>query len=182
MTVTGVEVGREGDGVSYISLGFPGATVQLLQKLATENIADDFRRMAPDIVVLAFGTNEGFNDNLDVQAYSSQYEQILRRLKDIRPGLRIVIVGPPDAARPSGVCHAAGVGQDCGSNHEAQMSLGRGRRAVPLPDAAEAGSGARGSAQARRTSGRNVLGLVLGHARPLRSTDLGRGQSALDGA
>ena len=41
--------------------------------------------------MLAFGTNEGFNDELDVAAYSAQYEQIVRRLQDIRPGLRIVI-------------------------------------------------------------------------------------------
>ena len=81
MTVTGVEVGREGDGVSYLSIGFPGATVQLLQKLDDRQFADDLRRMAPDIVVLAFGTNEGFNDNLDVTAYISQYEQIVRRLR-----------------------------------------------------------------------------------------------------
>ena len=68
VTVTGVDVGREGDGVSYLSLGFPGATVQCLQRLTTENLADDLRRMAPDYVVLAFGTNEGFNDNLDISA------------------------------------------------------------------------------------------------------------------
>ena len=99
VTVTGVEVAREGDGVSYISLGFPGATVQLLQKLATENLADDLRRLAPDIVVLAFGTNEGFNDALDVAAYSAQYEQIVRRLQTLRPGLRVIMIGPPDGAR-----------------------------------------------------------------------------------
>lgn len=101
VTVTGVEVAREGDGVSYISLGFPGATVQLLQKLATENLADDLRRLAPDIVVLAFGTNEGFNDALDVAAYTAQYEQIVRRLQALRPGLRVVMIGPPDGARAS---------------------------------------------------------------------------------
>jgi len=66
VTVTGVEVNREGDGVSYVSLGFPGATVQLLQKLAEDNLADDLKRVAPDVIVLAFGTNEGFNDALDV--------------------------------------------------------------------------------------------------------------------
>jgi len=60
VTVTGVEVNREGDGVSYVSLGFPGATVQLLQKLADDNLADDLKRIAPDVIVLAFGTNEGF--------------------------------------------------------------------------------------------------------------------------
>ena len=181
VTVTGVDVGREGDGVSYISLGFPGATVQLLQKLNTENIAEDFRHMAPDIVVLAFGTNEGFNDNLDIGVYTEQYEQIVRRLMDIRPGLRIVIIGPPDAARPANVCHAAGVGQECGSGQVFQVAA-RGRRAVPFPDAAEAQPGARSAAQARRAPGRRVLGLVLGDARPVRRADLGRRQSPADGA
>ena len=113
VTVTGVEVARDGDGVSYISLGFPGATVQLLQKLATENLADDLRRLAPDIVVLAFGTNEGFNDALDVAAYTAQYEQIVRRLQALRPGLRVVMIGPPDGARPAGVCHNSAAGHDC---------------------------------------------------------------------
>ena len=126
VTVTGVDVGREGDGVSFLSLGFPGATVQLLQHLATENLADDLRRMAPDFVVLSFGTNEGFNDNLDIANYTAQYEQIVRRLMEVRPGVRIVIVGPPDAARPSGVCHASGVGQDCTSASTAQISAGPG--------------------------------------------------------
>ena len=135
VTVTSVDVGREGDGVSYISLGFPGATVQLLQKLNTENIAEDFRHMAPDIVVLAFGTNEGFNDNLDIGVYTEQYERIVRRLMDIRPGLRIVIIGPPDAARPANVCHAAGVGQECGSGQVFQVSAseGGGQCRFPTP-------------------------------------------------
>ncbi len=133
VTVTGVDVGRDGDGVSYLSLGFPGATVQLLQKLAVENIAADFRRISPDVVVLAFGTNEGFNDNLDVTLYIQQYEQILRRLSDIRPGLRIVIIGPPDAARPNGVCHAAGVGQDCGQGAQIQADGGAGQCKFPVP-------------------------------------------------
>ena len=113
VTVTGVEVARDGDGVSYISLGFPGATVQLLQKLAAENLADDLRRLAPDIVVLAFGTNEGFNDALDVAAYGAQYEQIVRRLEALRPGLRVIIIGPPDGARAPVVCHNSSVGHDC---------------------------------------------------------------------
>ena len=113
VTVTGVEVARDGDGVSYISLGFPGATVQLLQKLAAENLADEWRRLAPDIVVLAFGTNEGFNDALDVAAYSAQYEQIVRRLQALRPGVRVVLVGPPDGARASAACRNGAPTPDC---------------------------------------------------------------------
>jgi lysophospholipase L1-like esterase len=121
VTVTGIDVGREGQGVSFISLGFPGATVQLLQKMSTENLADDLRRIAPDMVVLAFGTNEGFNDNLDIASYTAQYEQIVRRLMELRPGLRVVMIGPADAARPAGGCHASGVGQSCDSQPVAQL-------------------------------------------------------------
>jgi lysophospholipase L1-like esterase len=134
VTVTGVEVARDGDGVSYISLGFPGATVQLLQKLATENLADDLKRMAPDIVVLAFGTNEGFNDALDVSAYSEQYEQIVRRLQTLRPGLRVVMIGPPDGARPAGACHSAAVGgHDCAPAPQPVAADGAGQCRFPTP-------------------------------------------------
>ena len=134
VTVTGVEVARDGDGVSYVSLGFPGATVQVLQKLETENLADEFKRMAPDIVVLAFGTNEGFNDALDVATYSEQYEQIVRRLQALWPGLRIVMIGPPDGARPLGACHGAGVGQSCGSSTpQPAVAEGGGPCRFPTP-------------------------------------------------
>lgn len=132
VTVTGVQVGREGDGVSYMSLGFPGATVQLLQKLSNENMAEDIKHIAPDVVVLAFGTNEGFNDNLDIPSYIASYEQIVKRIIDARPGLRVVIVGPPDAARPNGQGHCAGVGQDCGAVN-AQISAGEGGGQCRLP-------------------------------------------------
>jgi len=122
VAVTAVKVGREGDGVSYLSIGYPGATVQLLQKLDSGNVADDLVRLQPDVVVLAFGTNEGFNDNLDVGAYIQQYEQIVKRLQTLRPGLKVVIVGPADAARPVGQCHAEGVGQHCNSGGSVQTA------------------------------------------------------------
>ena len=135
VAVTGVEVGREGDGVSYLSIGYPGATVQLLQRLDGGNFAEDIRRLEPDIIVLAFGTNEGFNDNLDVAGYVQQYEQIVRRLQAIRPGLRIVMVGPADAARPAGGCHAAGVGQRCAPSGEVQTASieASGNCRLPIP-------------------------------------------------
>jgi lysophospholipase L1-like esterase len=134
VAVTGMKLGREGDGVSYLSIGYPGATVQLLQKLDSGNLADDFRDLRPDVVVLAFGTNEGFNDNLDVGVYIQQYEQIVRRLQALRPGLKIVIVGPADAARPSGQCHAEGVGQHCVSSGVQTVSAeSSGNCRFPVP-------------------------------------------------
>ena len=135
VTVTGVEVNREGDGVSYVSLGFPGATVQLLQKLADDNLADDLKRIAPDVIVLAFGTNEGFNDALDVAAYTAQYEQIVRRLKSLRPQARIVIVGPPDGARANGACKPGAPG--CATSASADSAACHCRRRPSSPRCAK---------------------------------------------
>jgi lysophospholipase L1-like esterase len=133
VTVTGVEVGRDGQGVSYINFGFPGATVQLLQKLATDNLADDLRRIHPDIIVLAFGTNEGFNDALDIGSYTAHYEQIVRKLKELRSGVRIVIVGPPDGARAGITCHSAVAGHDCATVPQPVTAQGRGECRFPTP-------------------------------------------------
>jgi lysophospholipase L1-like esterase len=117
VTVTGVHVERDGDGVSYLSLGFPGATVEVLQKLAMANLSDDMRRLAPDIIVLAFGTNEGFNDVLDMATYSADYERIIGKLKFLLPNAQIVLIGPPDGERMPGASHpcaGGATGHDCG--------------------------------------------------------------------
>ena len=168
VAVTGVEVGREGDGVSYLSLGYPGATVQLLQRLDGGNFADDIRRLAPDIVVLAFGTNEGFNDNLDVSAYIAQYEQIVRRLQALRPGVQGRDGRPAPTRRGrSGQCHADGVGQNC-------TSAPASRRPPRGPAAAIAGCRCRRSSTrcARRSaSSRQRLGAAFWDW----SSDAGRG-------
>jgi lysophospholipase L1-like esterase len=111
VTVTNINVERDGDGVSYLSLGFPGATVQVLQRLNTANLSDDLRRLEPDVIVLAFGTNEGFNDALDIGAYAAAYQSVIDRLKRLQPGASLVMIGPPDAARLPGNC--AGTGHDC---------------------------------------------------------------------
>jgi lysophospholipase L1-like esterase len=119
VTVTGIHVERDGDGVSYLSLGFPGATVQVLQRLAMANLSDDMRRVTPDIIVLAFGTNEGFNDALDIGAYSAEYERVIGKLKFLLPNARIVLIGPPDGARLPGAAHpcsGGATGHDCGES------------------------------------------------------------------
>jgi lysophospholipase L1-like esterase len=135
VTVSDVEVERAGDGVSFLSIGYPGATVQAVERLDSGNLAEDIRRLAPDVLVFAFGTNEGFNDNLDVGVYIAQYEQLIKRLEALRPGMKIVIVGPADAARPVGQRHCEGVGQNCGAGATVQTASmeSSGKCRFPIP-------------------------------------------------
>jgi len=111
--VSGVFVDQRQTGVSYLSVGFPGAQATVLKRMAPENLADDMSRIDPDMVVLAFGTNEGFNDNLDVDAYKASLTSIVATLKSGNPDMKIVFIGPPPGARKEDSC--ADVHNACGT-------------------------------------------------------------------
>ncbi|TGE00617.1 GDSL-type esterase/lipase family protein [Methylobacterium nonmethylotrophicum] len=100
----GVGIVRAGAGVTYSSLGVPGATIDWLGRYPEATLADNVRRLAPDIVVLAFGTNEGFDAGLDPAAYERRYAAVLRVIRRAVPGARLVMIGPPQAERAAPAC------------------------------------------------------------------------------
>ena len=110
---SGVFIDQRQSGLSYLSVGFPGARVGVLKRMAAENLADDMARLNPDMLVLAFGTNEGFDDNLDIVAYRKTLTEIIAAMKQGRPDLRIVLIGPPPGARQENSC--AEVRNACGT-------------------------------------------------------------------
>jgi lysophospholipase L1-like esterase len=86
-------------GLIYHSVGFPGATIDILNKFDEKIFTAELRRLAPQIVVLAFGSNEGFNDNLDLDRYAKNYALAAAKIRYALPRAIIVIVGPPDGGR-----------------------------------------------------------------------------------
>lgn len=57
---------------------------------------------APDLIVLAYGTNEGFDDLLDAVVYERLLRGQLGRLRTRFPTASILILGAPDAMRGEG--------------------------------------------------------------------------------
>lgn len=107
--VIGWGVTRSDPGLIYESHGTVGATVNLLEKwdeaLATWQIAE----RDPALILLAFGTNEGFGNRLVEADYEAAFEGRIKYLKTAAPNADIVVVGPPDANRPASLkgCTAA---------------------------------------------------------------------------
>lgn len=89
-------------GLTYNSVGFPGATIDIVNKFDEKILAAELKRIAPHIVVLAFGSNEGFNDNLDLDRYAASYREAVLKIQSALPRAAIVVVAPPDGARPGG--------------------------------------------------------------------------------
>lgn len=107
--ITGVNVRNRSSGVSLSAIGFPGATVDILNRFENWAFQAEMKRLSPDIVVLAFGTNEGFNDSLEGSAYLASYRKALKRIRRAAPAAKIVLVAPPNANRlpPGCKAHAA---------------------------------------------------------------------------
>jgi lysophospholipase L1-like esterase len=120
-------------GVSLSSIGYPGATVGILNKFAPDLLSDDLRRIDPQVVILAFGTNEASNDMLRPEGYTSLYEQVLDRIKAAVPSANIVIVGPPDGEERDSACKRAPTDVDCRSANpaSAKVEINQGKHAEP---------------------------------------------------
>jgi len=112
-------------GLRYDSYGISGATLDTTRHWTFAIVDEEIQRLAPDLILLGYGTNEGFNDHLDVEAYGLRYTDFVRHLQALVPQASIVMLGAFDAAR-----HAEeGDGQLCETGWATPPKLGEVRNA-----------------------------------------------------
>lgn len=92
-------VARNRPGVIYANLGTVSATVDLMDAWDPSLVRQDLAHLAPSLIVLAFGTNEGFRDSTDPAAYAADFAARLRALHAAAPQAALLVLGPPDAYR-----------------------------------------------------------------------------------
>ena len=73
-----VSTGTNTAGIRYSNLGLPGATAAAPGKWNAQFAANDLQKLNPDLIILGYGSREGFHDDLD----AGQYEIRLRLLID----------------------------------------------------------------------------------------------------
>jgi lysophospholipase L1-like esterase len=86
-------------GVIYANLGTIGASVDLMDRWDQSMLRQDLAHLAPSLIVLAFGTNEGFRDSTDPATYAALFAARLRDLHAAAPGAALLVLGPPDGDR-----------------------------------------------------------------------------------
>jgi lysophospholipase L1-like esterase len=90
---------RNTRGVVLESHGIVGATVNVSNRWNRDAYLAELYAADPAMVIVAYGTNEGFNDTLDPNEYKSQFTTQIQQIEAAAPNASIVIVGPPDSAR-----------------------------------------------------------------------------------
>jgi lysophospholipase L1-like esterase len=104
-------------GVAVSNLGLPSARLADMGLGGDAALKAEFAAYTPDLIVIAYGTNEGFAPNFS----SSDYETVLRsqiaRVRRIAPGAPILLLGAPDAQS-----HLPGLRSNSDQGHAAHAS------------------------------------------------------------
>jgi lysophospholipase L1-like esterase len=84
--------------IVYDVLGINGARAVRLMSWNDSSFVSSVVRRKPDLIILAYGTNEVTDNNWSVESYQRLFVNIMRRFHRAAPEASILIFGPPDRA------------------------------------------------------------------------------------
>ncbi len=85
-------------GVTYECLGINGAVAPLILKWNQQMFAEYLGERNPNLIVLAYGTNEAAQSASRNDEYVADLHEVLQNLHRIVPGASILLLGPYDRA------------------------------------------------------------------------------------
>ena len=88
----------EQPGITYECIGINGAVAPLMLRWNQEIFADYLRERDPNLIVLAYGTNEAASGAGMNEEYVEQFNRLLENLHRIVPKAAVLVVGPYDRA------------------------------------------------------------------------------------
>ena len=91
----GVVLERSSGGVVIDQLGIPGMRAEVHLHWQGQVWAEQLARRAPDLVVLAYGTND-VGDPQSAADYAAEWLRVLQRVRAAAPQAACVLVGPTD--------------------------------------------------------------------------------------
>jgi hypothetical protein len=98
LTLTSWATFRAGKGGVVLSnVGVVGSQLMHFARADDVVIAEEMTAYAPDLIVLAFGTNEGFSPRFDAVAYEATLRSQVARLRRLSGGVPMLMFGAPDS-------------------------------------------------------------------------------------
>lgn len=92
----GVSVEREQPGVIIDNLGINGARAVSHLYWDAALHTEYLRRLSPDLVVLAYGTNESGDDGHPIETYEEELRAVVGRVRGAVPAAACMLIGPSD--------------------------------------------------------------------------------------
>ena len=100
--VFGIRMERDVPGVTLSALGITGARARFLDKQNDAHWAAALRASKPDLICLAFGSNEVTDGGMyPMDKYRATLGAVMKQVEEALPNASYMLVGPPDMASKS---------------------------------------------------------------------------------
>ena len=115
MTLTSWGAFRDAGGVVLSNVGVSGSQFVHQARADDSVISEELRQYKPDLVVIAFGTNEGFAPRVEAGQYEIVLRSQLARIRRLVRNVPILMLGTPDANTRNAALfnNAVGFAVDC---------------------------------------------------------------------
>ena len=121
VTITSLATFRRGGGAVLSNLGVIGAQLAHFGRSDEGVLRAELAAYRPDLIILAFGTNEGFDRRVSARDYEAGLRAQIARIRRLAgANVPILLVGAPDAATRD----PAAAGGDCGEGYYTPALLG----------------------------------------------------------
>lgn len=107
VTLLSWTVQRNARGVVWDSQGISGSVISVMDRWNADAVTRDLSIRNPALVVLVYGTNEGFGDNLKEDQYGADLVREITLIRNASPDAAILLVTPPDGERLPAGCPGA---------------------------------------------------------------------------
>lgn len=102
--VAGWAIETNQPGVVLDSAGVVGAQVGVIDRWNEAVVAREIAERDPALIILAFGTNEGFERDIDLAGYGATFTMITRKLRRMAPKASLLALGPMDGETLPAAC------------------------------------------------------------------------------
>jgi lysophospholipase L1-like esterase len=96
--VVGVDVKRDAAGVIYDALGINGARMMRMLAWDWRILSSNINRSNPDLIIIAYGSNEVGDADLNLDEYGERFFVLLEQLREAAPYASLLVIAPPDRA------------------------------------------------------------------------------------
>lgn len=98
VTITSWATFRDAGGVALSNVGVVGAQLMHFARTSDSVIGEELKSYRPDLIVVAFGTNEGFTPRFSPSSYEITLRTQIGRLRRLAGNVPILLLGAPDAS------------------------------------------------------------------------------------
>jgi lysophospholipase L1-like esterase len=84
-------------GVAVSNLGVVSAELKHFARTSDQALSEEFSAYQPDLIVLEFGTNDGFVGHFSAATFEGRLREQIRRIRRLSGDVPVLVIGAPDA-------------------------------------------------------------------------------------